>query len=115
MRLIPRALRPMTYLRRRSMRTGIQSESEVYRLIALLMVGRPALVRQNAMRQGLRGSSRLWRTVAFAFIAGDIYRKIAVKEPDRLGTERLVEGQFVTVSALPRPSRRARRRAARAS
>ena len=97
------------------MRKGVQSNNEVLRLIALLMVGRPALVRQNAFRQGFRGSSRFWRAVAFWIIAGDIWRKLTVKAPDRLGTERLVEGQGVTVLALTRPSRRDQRRSARAS
>jgi hypothetical protein len=115
MAIIPRALRPMNLLRRRALRKGIQTDSELFRLISLLLIGRPALVRRNAYRQGLRGSSRFWRTVAYGFIAGDIWRKLTVKEPDRLGVERLVEGQGVTVLALPRPTRRSRRRASHAS
>jgi len=97
------------------MRKGVQSNNEVFRLIALLMIGRPVLVRQAAFRQGLRGSSRFWRVVAFWIITRDIWRKLTVVAPDRLGTERLVEGQGVTVLALTRPSRREQRRSARAS
>lgn len=111
MALIPRALRPTTFLRRVALRKGLQSQSEFVRLVALLTVGRPALVRQNAFRQGLRGSSRMWRTVAFGIIAGDVWRKVTTKEPDNLGTERLIEGQLVSVHAMTRPTRRDRRRA----
>jgi len=115
MALIPRVIHPMTYVRRRALRSGMQSQSEVVRLAALLIVGRPALVRQNAFRQGLRGSSGLWRTVAVGFIVGDMWRKLTVKEPDQLGTERLVEGQGVSILAMTRPSKRDLRRAARSS
>jgi hypothetical protein len=115
MSLIPRAINPASFLRRRAMRKGVQSNNQVVRLVSLLLVGRPALVRRNAFRQGVRGSSRFWRAVAVGFVIGDVWRKLTVKAPDRLGTERLAEGQGVTVLALTRPSRRDRRRATRAS
>lgn len=115
MPLMPRALRPMTYVRRRALRSGMQSRSELARFLSVLIVGRPALVRQNAFRQGVRGSSRLWRMVAVGLFVGDIWRKATVKEPDRLGTERLIEGQGVTVLAMTRPSKRDLRRASRSS
>ena len=115
MALIPRALRPMTFIRRRAMRKGVSSNSDIVRLVSLLLVGRPAIVRQTAFRQGFRRGDRFWRSVAYFLVAGDIWRKLTVKEPDRLGTEKLVEGQRVTVLALPRPTRRERRRSARAS
>ena len=115
MALIPRVIHPMTYVRRRALRGGMQSRSQLVRFLSLLIVGRPALVRQNAFRQGVRGSSRLWRTVAVGLIVGDMWRKLTVKEPDQLGTERLVEGQGVTVLAMTRPSKRDLRRAARSS
>ena len=104
----------MTILRRRAVRRGFQSNRNYMRLIALLLVGRPALLRQNAIRQGFIGKDRFWKTVAYVFLANDVLRKLVVKEPERLGIERLVEGQSVTVTALPRSSRRAAR-AARAS
>lgn len=106
MSLLPRALRPMTLIRRRMMRGGLRSDSDIYRLVALLLVGRPALVRSTAMRQGFAGRDKFWRVVAFGLIANDIRRKLTVKEPDRLGIERLVEGQSVVISALPRSGRR---------
>ena len=90
----------------------MQSQNEIVRLLALVVVGRPALVRQTATRQGFMGGSRLWRMIAYGFVANDIYRKVMVKEPDQLGTERLVEGQGVTVVTMHRPTRRERRRAA---
>ena len=114
MSLIPRALRPMTFVRRRAMRTGFQSDSHVKRLIALLVIGRPALVKQNAFRQGFFGNDKFWKAVAVAFLANDVRRKVMVREPEYLGTERLVEGQSVMITALPRSSRRAAR-SARAS
>jgi hypothetical protein len=104
----------MTLLRRRAIKRGFNSNRNFMRLIALLLVGRPALLRQNALRQGFVGKDRFWRALGFVFLANDVLRKLVVKEPDRLGIERLVEGQSVTVTALPRPSRRAAR-AARAS
>jgi len=106
MRLVPRALRPMTLIRRRMMRGGLKSDSDIYRLFALLMIGRPALVRSTAMRQGLAGREKFWRLVAFGILANDVRRKLTVKEPDRLGIERLAEGQSVVISALPRSGRR---------
>lgn len=112
MKLIPRALRPMTFIRRRAMRSGVQSQNDVVRLLALVIVGRPALVRQTANRLGFVGSSRLWRMVAYGFLANDLYRKVAVKQPDRLGTEKLLEGEGVTVLAMHRPTKRERRRSA---
>jgi hypothetical protein len=115
MRLIPRALRPTSLLRRQTMRRGVRSESELIRMLAFVIVGRPEFVRRQATRQGLMGSSRLWRALAYGFIASDVCRKLAVKQPERLGTERLGEGQGVTVLAMHRPTRRERRRAARAS
>jgi hypothetical protein len=115
MSLIPRALRPMTFLRRRAMRSGMRSDNEIVRLVALLIVGRPALVRQTAFRQGFTRRDGFWRSVAYVILVGDLVRRLTVKEPDRLGVETLVEGQRVTVSALPRPTRRQLRRAARAS
>jgi hypothetical protein len=96
----------MTFVRRRMMRRGLKSDSDIYRLVALLLVGRPALVRSTAMRQGFARRDRFWRVVAFAILANDLWRKLTVKEPDRLGTERLVEGQSVIISALPRSGRR---------
>jgi hypothetical protein len=105
-RLIPRALRPMTLIRRRMMRGGLKSDSDIYRLMALLLVGRPALVRSTAMRQGFAGRDKFWRLVAYGIIANDVRRKLTVKQPERLGTERLLEGQSVVVSALPRSGRR---------
>ena len=115
MRLIPRALRPMAMLRRVAMKSGIRSQNQYVRMIAFALVGRPAVIRRTANRQGLVGNSGFWRIVAFGFIVGDLYRKLAVKEPERLGVERLVEGQSVTILALAPDTRRARRRAARAS
>jgi hypothetical protein len=115
MALIPRALRPMTFVRRRAMRKGFQSDSHVMRLIALLVIGRPALVKQNAMRQGFVGNDRFWKTVAVVYLANDVRRKLTVREPEFLGVERLVEGQGVKITALPRSSRRAARAARAAS
>lgn len=89
------------------MRGGLRSDSDIYRLVALLLVGRPALVRATAMRQGFAKRDRFWRLVAYGILANDVRRKLTVKEPDRLGTERLVEGQSVIVSALPRSKRKA--------
>ena len=99
----------MTVVRRRVMRGGMRSDSDLYRLIALLLVGRPALVRHTALREGVAGRDRFWRVVAYAIIANEIRHKLTVKEPERLGTERLVEGQSVVISALPRSERRSRR------
>jgi hypothetical protein len=105
----------MSFLRRRALRKGVSSENELFRLISLLLIGRPALVRRDAYRQGFRGSSRFWRVIAYGFVANDIRRKLTVKEPDQLGVERLVEGQTVTITALPRATGRSRRGASRAS
>jgi hypothetical protein len=114
MALIPRALRPMTFIRRRAMRKGFHSDNHVRRLIALLVIGRPALIKQNAFRQGFVGNDKFWKTVAFVVLANDVRRKLTVREPEYLGTERLLEGQSVTIRALQRSSRRAAK-AARAS
>jgi hypothetical protein len=104
----------MTLVRRRVIRRGINSNRSYMRLMALLLVGRPALLRQNALRQGFFGNDKLWKTLGYMYLANDIFRKVAVKEPERLGIERLVAGQSVTITALSRSSRRAAR-AARAS
>ena len=105
----------MTFLRRRALRKGVSSQNELFRLISLLLVGRPEIVRRNAYRQGLRGSSRFWRLIAYGFVLNDVGRKLTVKEPDQLGVERLVEGQSVSITALPRATGRSRRHASRAS
>ncbi len=89
------------------MRRGLKSDSDLFRLVAMLIVGRPALVRNTAMRQGFVKRDAFWRVVAFGFLANDVRRKLLVKEPDRLGTERLVAGQTVIISALPRSKRKA--------
>ena len=115
MALIPRALRPTTYLRRKALKRGVQSQNQVLQLLALLLVGRPALIRQTAFRQGFAGSSRLWRTVAIGYVTAEVWRKLTVKEAENLGTERLGVGQHVAVYAMERPTRRELRRAARAS
>lgn len=112
MRLIQYSIRPSAIIRRQAMRRGVRSNNEVVRLLALVIVGRPALIRKTANVEGLRGSSRMWRFVAVGFLLNDLYRKLAVREPDRLGTERLREGQSVTVVTMHRPTRRERRRAA---
>jgi hypothetical protein len=104
----------MTVIRRRAVKRGFRSNRNFMRLMALLLVGRPALLRQNALRQGFIGKDRFWKTVAYLYLANDVVKKLTVKEPERLGIERLVEGQSVTITALPRSSRRAAR-AARAS
>jgi len=109
MALIPRSFRPTTYLRRKVLRRGMRSKNDVIRLAALLMVGRPALVRHTAFTDGLAGRDRFWRVVAFGILASDAFRKLAVKEPDRLGIERLIPGQSVAVTALPASARRSRR------
>jgi hypothetical protein len=111
MSLIPRSLRPMTFVRRRAMRRGFRSKNDVVRLLALLVVGRPALVKQNALRQGLVGNDRFWKTVAVILVANDVRRKLTVREPEHLGIERLGEGQSVTITALSPSSRRAARAA----
>jgi hypothetical protein len=109
MALIPPSFRPTTFLRRRVLRRGMRSKNDVVRLLALIMIGRPALVRHTAFTEGLAGRDRFWRVVAFGFLAQDVIRKFTVKEPERLGIERLVPGQSVTVTALPASARRSRR------
>ncbi len=115
MSLIPRAIHPMTFLRRGAMRRGFQSDSQLLRLIALLMIGRPILVKQNAYRQGFVGDSRFWKVVAVAFVANDVRRKLTVREPEFLGVERIDEGQGVVVTMLTKAQSRELRRAAKAS
>ncbi len=97
------------------MRRGLRGNSRFWRSIAVIALVRSDIVRHSALRDGVYGKSRFWRSVAVMLFANDARRALTVKEPDRLGTERLVEGQGVTVLALTRPSRRAQRRSARAS
>jgi hypothetical protein len=110
--LIPGPVNPMTHLRRRALRRAMRSDNELRQLLALLLVGRPALVRRAAFRQGFRGRSRMWRSVAVMFLIGDLRRKLVGREVERLGVERLTEGQGVTVSALSWRARRQHRSAA---
>ena len=109
MPLIPRALRPMTVIRRKAMRKGLRGDSRIWRLVAVIVLVRSDIIRHSAMREGVYGSSRFWRSVAVLLFANDARRAVAVKVPEQLGVERLAPGQTVQVSAIePRRRRRAR-------
>ncbi len=101
----------MTVIRRRAMRKGLRGNSRLWRAVAVIVLVRTDAIRYTAMREGVYGSSRFWRSVAVLLLMNDAGRKLAVKEPERLGIERLVAGQTVQVAAIG-PRRRRRSRAA---
>lgn len=100
MSLIPRALRPMTILRRRAMRRGLRGDSAMWQFVALMLMGGSSAMKLTARREGFFGGSRFWKTVFYAVIVNDLVKKIAVKETEVLSTEKLTAGQSVTITAL---------------
>jgi hypothetical protein len=91
----------MAIVKRRAMRRGLRSNNQVWRWIAVLIVGRSSVVRSIAIRDGLRGGNRFWRTVALGIMVTDLAAKVTVKQPERVATERLRVGQSVRITALP--------------
>jgi len=106
MSVIP-SMRPMAVVKRQALRRGLRGNSQAWRWIAVLLVGRSAVVRNVAIRDGLRGGNRFWRYVAVGIMISDLASKFVVKEPDRLGVERLKPGQGVKVKSLGPDRRRA--------
>lgn len=100
MSLIPRAIRPMTILRRRAMRRGLRGDSAMWQFMALMLVGGSSAMKMTARRDGFFGGSKFWKTIFYALILNDLVKKVAVKEPEVLSTEKLTAGQSVTITAL---------------
>jgi hypothetical protein len=74
-----------------------------------------SLIRQKALREGIFGPSRWWKLIAVVVFGSGIIRRFLGKQPQHLGTEKLVAGQSVTITAIAPVSRRQRRVARQAS
>jgi hypothetical protein len=70
-----------------------------------------SLIRTKALHEGILGASRWWKLVAVVVFGSGIIRKLVGKQPQHLGTEKLVAGQSVTITAIAPASRRQRRAA----
>ncbi len=112
MSLVPYALRPKYVLRSFVLRRGVAHPNPLVRPIAMLMVGQGDFLRVKALRHGLILGNPYWRAVGGVLVAREVSKRVLQKPPERLATERIGAGRFVTVAvSAPRLdlSRRARR------
>jgi hypothetical protein len=63
-----------------------------------------ALIRTRAIQRGILGTSPMWRAVAVLLFGRRFLKRIFGKRPENLGTEKLVAGQAVQITAIPPPS-----------
>lgn len=74
-----------------------------------------ALLRRSALYKGLLGGSRGWLAVG-AFLWGPkLLKKLFGKNEQILTTEKLVAGQYLSLQAIPPPTRKQRKAAKRAA
>ena len=71
------------------------------------------LIRSRAISRGIFGSDPFWRAVAIIIFGRRLLKRIAGKNEEYLGTERLTAGQLVQIEAIAPPARRDRRGARR--
>ena len=64
-----------------------------------------ATIEQQTLYQGLFGRSRVWRILSYWVIFRVLTRRMFLRQPERLSTERLRIGQGVAIRVLP-PSAR---------
>jgi hypothetical protein len=70
------------------------------------------MLHRKILRESRRGN-RAWQGIAGAVWVGAILRRALVRREEPAAIERLKPGQAVTITTIPRPSRRQRRREAR--
>jgi hypothetical protein len=71
-----------------------------------------AMLQRKVLRESRRGN-RTWQGVAGALWVGSIVRRALVRREEPAAIERLKPGEAVTITTIPRPSRRQRRKEAK--
>ena len=80
------------------------------------LVGAAArVIRRQSVRKGLVGGSRVWMTVGGVYSLVRIMRRMSRNSDGVVVAERIEPGDTLVIEALPRESRRTRRRARRAA
>jgi hypothetical protein len=69
------------------------------------------IVRQNAIRKGVLGPSTLWKVVAVVVLGRGTLKRVFGKTPESLGTRRIRPGHVITVAAAVPLTRRQAKRA----
>ena len=68
------------------------------------------VIQRNAVRKGLFGPSKLWRMVAVVVFGRRALIRLFGRQPEHLGSRTLRAGQMLTVAALAPAARRKARR-----
>jgi hypothetical protein len=71
-----------------------------------------AMFRRKAMRESRRGN-RAWQGIAGALWVASIMRRGLARKEEPAAVEKLKPGEAVTITTIPQPSRRERRREAK--